>query len=120
TQVDQSLTFLKNKGYISDDNSNDYLKGQFLALIEALYSDYTSQRGRAGMWDQLCLKAGLTGDSNAITVDQLYQAIQSQVPQSSDSVKLSKIKEITYRVWGKLNSVATKNLHDQKYIFEKE
>src|SRR5581483_2165329 len=82
TQVDQSLTFLKNKGYISDDNSNDYLKGQFLALIEALYSDYTSQRGRAGMWDQLCLKAGLTGDSNAITVDQLYQAIQSQVPQS--------------------------------------
>lgn len=76
-QVDQSLNYLKSKGYISDDDSNHYLDGQFFTLIKKLYEDYESQKGRAGKWDKLCLKGGITSDSNLVTVDQLYNAIHT-------------------------------------------
>lgn len=44
--------------------------------VNKFVSEYPSQRARSGKWDQLCLKAGLTGDSNAVAVDQLAAKLQ--------------------------------------------
>lgn len=78
-QFDQTLNFLKDKGYITDNDSNHYLDWQFFTLMQKLYGDLESNRGRAGKWDGLCIKAGLTGDSNAVTVDELYNKLKSGI-----------------------------------------
>jgi hypothetical protein len=77
-QFDQVLNELKSKGYISDNDSNHYLSGEFLTLIKKLYTDYTSNKARAGLWDQLCNKAFGSGtDSTKVTVQQLYDKIKA-------------------------------------------
>jgi hypothetical protein len=85
TQFDQVLNALKDAGYISDNDSNHYLDGQFVSLIKTLHNDLVSNRGRAGKWDQLCNKAGISGDSNVVTVEQLFEKIQ--VSGSAESLR---------------------------------
>lgn len=78
TQFDQVLIFLKSVGYISNDNANDYLNGQFLQLITKLYNEMASNRAKAGKWDQIVIKGmGPQADSNKVEVQQLYDKIKS-------------------------------------------
>lgn len=78
TQVDKVLTFLKSKGYVPDDDSNKYLNGEFYDLIVRIFAELENNKARAGKWDKECLKAGITSDSNLVTVDQLYAAIDGK------------------------------------------
>lgn len=47
------------------------------AEVERLVKEYPTQLNRSGKWDTLCKKAGFNGDSNQVTVDQLYEKILS-------------------------------------------
>lgn len=48
------------------------------AEVTKFVAEYPTQRNRSGLWDKLCLKAGITSDSNQVTVDQLYEKIKAQ------------------------------------------
>lgn len=48
--------------------------------INAFVQEYPSQLSRSGKWDQIAIKAGLSGDTNEITVDYLYRTIQDKAP----------------------------------------
>lgn len=52
------------------------------AEVNKFVSEYPSQRARSGKWDQLCIKAGLTGDSNVVTVDQLAAKLKAGFTQA--------------------------------------
>lgn len=75
-QFDTVLNFLKDKGYITDNDSRNYLEGQFLTLINKLYEDYKSQKGRAGKWDNVCNKVYGPIDSRTITPPQLIEEVR--------------------------------------------
>lgn len=85
TQVDQALTFYKTNGVITDDNSNNYLDGQFLKLVVNQYGELVANRAKAGNWDKVVFMA-LSGnaDSNKVTPQQVYDKIKSM----SDSAAL--------------------------------
>ncbi len=55
---------------LSDKDINDFV------------SSYKSQLKRSGLWDGICIRAGLKGDSNQITVDQLFAEIQKKAPET--------------------------------------
>lgn len=78
-QFDRVLNYLKDKGYIADNDSNKYLDGEFLDLIKKLYDDYKSNSKRAGKWDTLCNKVYGPVDSNSKTPDGVYETIKLSV-----------------------------------------
>lgn len=55
------------------------------ADITKFTGEYPSQLSRSGKWDKLCLMAGLTGDSNEVSVDFLYKTIQSKTPNANET-----------------------------------
>lgn len=78
-QFDRVLNYLKEKGYVADNDSNHYLDGEFLDLIKKLYDDYKSNSKRAGKWDTLCNKVYGPVDSNSKTPDGVYETIKLSV-----------------------------------------
>lgn len=50
-------------------------------VIEKFVSDYPSQLERSGNWDKLAIKAGYTGDTNKLSVDDLYKLIEKDTTQ---------------------------------------
>ena len=91
TQVDKSLNFLKDNNYITDNNSNNYLDGQFYNLVVRLYNELVSNKGRASNWDKLCLLAGITGDSKKVTPEELQKALKGT------EIDIEKIKVEAYQ-----------------------
>lgn len=75
-QFDTVLNFLKDKGYITDNDSRNYLEGQFLDLIMKLYEDLRNNRKRAGKWDNVCNKVYGPIDSRTITPPQLIEEVR--------------------------------------------
>ena len=59
-------------------------------IVNSFVKEYPSQRLRSGLWDQLCIKAGFTGDSNVVTVDQLFTKIQEM---GSTDTKFQQVKD---------------------------
>jgi len=88
-QFDRVLNHLKEKGYISDNDSNKYLDGQFLDLIMRLYEELSNNKKRAGKWDTICNKVYGPTDSNSKTPDGVYNEIQKSV-----QVDMAQIKEL--------------------------
>jgi len=74
TQLDRVLNYLKDRGYITDNDSRHYLNGEFVDLIKKLYDDYRSQRTRAGWYDKAVnLVFGKPTDSTKTTFE-LFEA----------------------------------------------
>lgn len=74
-QFDRILTFLKSQGYISSDNSNEYLDNDKLVnLVKSLCADRIIDRPKASNWDRIVLRAGLPSDA---TVDQVVAKLQT-------------------------------------------
>lgn len=112
-QFDRVLNYLKEKGYIADNDSNKYLDGEFLDLIKHLYEDYKSNRERAGKWDNICLKAGITTDSNKVSVDQVYEKLYKAEVVSTQSEQLLNLR--------KENEALSKKLEESiKLVEQKE
>lgn len=58
-------------------------------MVKDFSRNYTGRLKRSGLWDRVCIMAGLTGDSNLVTVDQLASALQKQITnQLANEVKL--------------------------------
>lgn len=112
-QFDRVLNYLKEKDYITDNDSNHYLEGEFLDLIKHLYEDYKSNRERAGKWDNICLKAGITTDSNKVSVDQVYEKLYKAEVVSTQSEQLLNLR--------KENEALSKKLEESiKLVEQKE
>jgi len=58
-----SVTFMQPRETLTDE------------IIEKFVAEYPSQLLRSGLWDKLCKKAGIEGDTNSVTVTALYNAI---------------------------------------------
>lgn len=44
-------------------------------MVQDWIKDYPTQRNRSGLWDKLAIKAGYKGDTNVLSVDDLYNLI---------------------------------------------
>ena len=86
-QFDRVLNYLKEKGYIADNDSNKYLDGEFLDLIMKLYDDYKSNSSRAGKWDTICNKVYGPVDSNSKNPDGVYETIKLSVKPDTARIK---------------------------------
>lgn len=53
--------------------------------INKFTREYPSQLSRSGKWDQLCMKAGIQGDTNEVSIDYLYRTIQDKAPSISET-----------------------------------
>lgn len=86
-QFDRVLNFLKDKGYITDNDSRHYLEGEFLELIKGFYEDYRSQRERAHLWDKAVNLAYLAPtDSKKVTPEMLKTQFQSAVAGKNEKL----------------------------------
>lgn len=77
-QFNDIVSFLLSKDYIKDGDSRKYAKpinpAGLLKVIQRLWTDYETQRSKAGKFDQLRDRAGLTGEQ---TIDAVFNKIKS-------------------------------------------
>lgn len=64
-------------------------------MVKKWTAEYPSQRDRSGKWDKLCAKAGLSGDTNAVTVDKLYDEIVKQNTIEQENTINRQLEEIS-------------------------
>ncbi len=117
-QFDRVLNFLKDKGYITDNDSRHYLEGEFLELIKGFYEDYGSQRERAHLWDKAVNLAYLTPtDSKKVTPEMLKTQFQSAVAGKNEKLaeelasakkELEVVKEKYYKLLSDITNLLEK------------